>query len=649
MQMRRKRNLVGELVAPLGALGSSSRRSPCPLCRLFATVRIDELKCSSTTENSDKYFLRTIYAESYLSPKEKINGLQHTVMLAVVPGGAKAWRHSKASYIYSSTSSDHTQEDRIQASIRSDIVDYGKISEWLEFCEKHHTEGCCEAEKVTLSGFRLIDCQTRCIVPAPQDCEYIALSYVWGNRPEEPQNTIDVLGSLAPLVIEDAIMVATNLDVRYLWVDRYCIDQNSEEKDHQIRNMDLIYRGAKLTIIAAAGEDPSFGLPGVSSTKRTPQPMLQVKGHLLISSLPDPSVELSSSKWASRGWTYQEGLLSRRRLVFTRSQVLFQCMNMHCWETISTPLHILHTKDLKRFRDGISGCRAFPPRGIGKSLTDVVQRIGEYSQKDLSFEHDALNAILGVLHAFKRAGVLAHHISGIPSVTLLRSHHQPQLAKKPLESLAAGLSWVADSKNENSYLKRRKNFPSWSWAGWSGVGLRYWYFLMDELSQSTAITAHFHPQALRSHTDIVVELEDENGQLLPWTVSNSLKTFPRRIYVTGWTTQLRITSAAREYYQGWALDVPDLGDKVVKLHLTADPTQDLSLKRALVEQPWTGLILGWSGRFIGTVLILKATKEGTFERIGLSCPYFGFRSLTGDTNEAFIGSRKFTRQRLILE
>lgn len=95
----------------------------------------------------------------------------------------------------------------------------------------------------------------------------------------------------------------------------------------------------------------------------------------------------------------------------------------------------------------------------------------------MSFEHDALNAVLGVLHAFRRAGVLANHISGIPSLPLLR-RRQPQLAK-PVESLAAGLSWVADSRNENPYLKQRENFPSWSWAGWSGVGLRYWYFLVN--------------------------------------------------------------------------------------------------------------------------------------------------------------------------
>jgi hypothetical protein len=636
MRVRRKRTLVGELVAPLGALGSSALRSSCPLCRLFATVQIDGLKCTPTTENSGKYFLRAVYAGSYLSPKGKISGLQNTVMLAVVPGGAKTWRHGKASYIYSSTSSDHTQQDRIRASIRSYRVDYGKISGWLEFCENHHTAGCCEAEKVTLSGFRLIDCHTRHIVPAPDDCEYIALSYVWGNRRDEAHAAVDVLGSHTPLVIEDAIMVATRLGVHYLWVDRYCINQNSEEKNHQIRNMDLIYRGAKLTIIAAAGEDPSFGLPGVSSTNRTPQPMLQVKGHLLISSLPDPSAELRGSKWASRGWTYQEGLLSRRRLVFTRSQVLFQCMNMHCWETISTPLHIMHTKDLKRFRDTISGCRAFPPRGIGKSVVDMLERIEEYSQKDLSFEHDALNAFLGVIHAFKRAGALAHHVSGIPSYPLWISCKRKVV--EPVESLAPGLSWTVEPGRDNIYLKRRKDFPSWSWTGWSGAGLRYFTFLMDGLYQ--------HDDAL---IDMSVELKNDNGQLIPWTASDSLKIFPRRIYVSGWATQLRIIKLDGSPFGGWALDVPNPDDKIIRLHLTADPTQDLFLERALVEQLWTGLILGWGEWLNATILVLKPTNEGTFERLGLSCPFFARYELKGDDKEAFIGTRKFTWQRLILE
>jgi hypothetical protein len=71
--------------------------------------------------------------------------------------------------------------------------------------------------------------------------------------------------------------VAINLDIPFLWVDRYCIDQaNSEEKHDLIRNMDRIYEGAEITIIAATGDDPHHGLPGVRGTPRTPQPTLRV-------------------------------------------------------------------------------------------------------------------------------------------------------------------------------------------------------------------------------------------------------------------------------------------------------------------------------------------------------------------------------------
>ena len=116
-------------------------------------------------------------------------------------------------------------------------------------------------------------------------------------------------------------------------------------------------------------------------------------------------------------------------------------MNMHCWESISTPLHIVHTNDLKRFHDDITGGRAFPPREIGKSLSDLVQRIGEYAQMNLSFEHDALNSFLGVLHARLREDVRPR-VTGIPSIPV--HHRNPQTGlTRTVESLALGLSWMA--------------------------------------------------------------------------------------------------------------------------------------------------------------------------------------------------------------
>jgi hypothetical protein len=67
-----------------------------------------------------------------------------------------------------------------------------------------------------------------------------------------------------PRTIEDVITVTQKLDFRYLWVDRYCINQQREKgKAHQIGKMDEIYMNAELTIIAAAGSNPNYGLPSV--------------------------------------------------------------------------------------------------------------------------------------------------------------------------------------------------------------------------------------------------------------------------------------------------------------------------------------------------------------------------------------------------
>lgn len=74
--------------------------------------------------------------------------------------------------------------------------------------------------------------------------------------------------------MSDALSVTKALGYRYLWVDKFCIDQTDENaKLEQIRHMDSVYECAELTIIAAAGADGSNGLPGVASRPRKQQPM----------------------------------------------------------------------------------------------------------------------------------------------------------------------------------------------------------------------------------------------------------------------------------------------------------------------------------------------------------------------------------------
>jgi hypothetical protein len=85
--------------------------------------------------------------------------------------------------------------------------------------------------------------------------------------------------------VEDAFSVCKEIGIEYLWVDRYCIPQDPNVARHQVANMDSVYAGSALTIIAAAGDDPHYGLPGVREKLRPPQPHVKVGSYTLVSTL----------------------------------------------------------------------------------------------------------------------------------------------------------------------------------------------------------------------------------------------------------------------------------------------------------------------------------------------------------------------------
>ncbi|KAH6839650.1 heterokaryon incompatibility protein-domain-containing protein [Alternaria rosae] len=174
---------------------------------------------------------------------------------------------------------------------------------------------------------KLIDCEQRRIVPALPTYDYSALSYVWGtSRSGDDRCVHNELPTTLPRTIEDALKASKLLGLRYIWIDRYCIDQDNDvEKQIQIQQMDLIYQNAFVTIVAAAGTDPYFGLPGVGATPRTPQPSAWVGGQCLVSTLPDLQTLIKASRWWHRAWTYQESFFSTRRIVFTEQQVYYEC------------------------------------------------------------------------------------------------------------------------------------------------------------------------------------------------------------------------------------------------------------------------------------------------------------------------------------
>jgi hypothetical protein len=173
---------------------------------------------------------------------------------------------------------------------------------WYQHCNDHHS-ACRTSQTAPIPYLRLIDCMSGQIREAISGHRYIALSYVWGTSATISPLISNSRTPTYPNTIKDAMTVAIDLGVPYLWVDRYCIDQHNEEEKHSlISNMNRIYSGAEITIIAAAGPDPHYGLPGVSLTQRKGFDITTLDCGSLIR-YPDPSDELAGNPWMTRGWT----------------------------------------------------------------------------------------------------------------------------------------------------------------------------------------------------------------------------------------------------------------------------------------------------------------------------------------------------------
>jgi hypothetical protein len=177
---------------------------------------------------------------------------------------------------------------------------------WLNNCSEVHGSRCRNIDNHSVNmRLRLIDCMQRMVVDAGAGANYVALSYVWGKTSISTTKTFATASSglmfQIPATIEDSIVVCLELGFRYLWVDKMCIPQDDEEeRRRQINQMDAIYGGASLTIIAGAGGNPSYGLPGISR-QRLRFPCIPFGYDRFLAALPTLH-DLRGSPWASRAW-----------------------------------------------------------------------------------------------------------------------------------------------------------------------------------------------------------------------------------------------------------------------------------------------------------------------------------------------------------
>ncbi|KHE86330.1 HET-domain-containing protein [Neurospora crassa] len=378
-------------------------------------------------------------------------------------------------------------------------INYPLLRAWCEHCDTRHST-CASARKVKHRSdkqrvgpaVRCIDCHTRKIVEIATSDRFFALSYVWGEQlypgsgcTSGARETASIRGArqlpdVIPKVIEDAMVVVANLGERYLWVDQYCIDQNDEDDKHaQIGNMAAIYQGAYATIVAFSATDSASGLPGVRNLARKPCPSV-VHPKLPLSALQPSAISsaqlATSSVWITRGWTFQEAILSRRLLIFTDYQVEFICSNA-VWHECTLPgteyLRLEESMRVDAFLGGGKVPNSFrglipTQRSAGKIPMDIgllTSYLEEYSGRHLTYQSDALNAISGLLSRISTLTYL-----GIPILDqfdLVKGLPHTSILKRALWCFLGRLAWYPAHQGKIP-LQRRYAFPSWSWLGWEG-------------------------------------------------------------------------------------------------------------------------------------------------------------------------------------
>jgi hypothetical protein len=286
---------------------------------------------------------------------------------------------------------------------------------------------------------------------------YAALSYCWGG----PQPIVASTHSLEklksgiaivalPQTIKDAVEVTRKLGLRYLWVDALCIIQDcAKDKEAEIQRMGLIYKNATVTIAASAATSVREGFLRIARElpKSYPFQLPMHDGTTEEISLSTYHLLNPEDPLDTRGWAFQERLLSPRLLQYSGIELFWTCQT-EPFKTISNGV-IYYTVPRNRLPSQLFNNEL---RG-GKSWTTPRQRIemwikivSEYSKRKLTYPEDRLPALLGIVTVLTQ---------------IWKDKYVYGLWKECIVSL---LGWQPSEKQH----QRSSRAPSWSWASLDG-------------------------------------------------------------------------------------------------------------------------------------------------------------------------------------
>jgi hypothetical protein len=327
--------------------------------------------------------------------------------------------------------------------------------------------------------------------------KYAALSHSWGNArhfttdiSNYQRHLQDIPFSCLPATFQEAISVCRFLGISYIWIDSCCIIQGSEaDWAAEAKRMAMVYANSLLTIAATASCGDETGLFARTSD-------IELRGTVPIFDRSDTEVHVPYCIYArkkiqhpgahrktspleaqlpllSRGWVYQERLLSTRVVHFGPQEIAWECKSIAVCQCGKYEADYLQMTSFNEYNSTPSRYpKLFHEHGmLAKDISFKRGRwrqiIEEYTKLDLTKRSDRLPALAGLARQFHDNG-MQEYAFGLWKCCLPQDLLWKVIKYKPFMDFD---SWIylddrlpQGTEGLQTELTRKENIPTWSWA-----------------------------------------------------------------------------------------------------------------------------------------------------------------------------------------
>jgi hypothetical protein len=350
-----------------------------------------------------------------------------------------------------------------------------KVQEWLNLCHESHK--LCQPRAPSLLPKRVLDVslpQVRLYESYNEVGRYVSLSHCWGKTiPACRTTSITIEANRCgidweafPATFQDAIQFTRRLGLKYIWIDSVCIIQDdAQDWSEQSASMADIYENAYVTLCATTSLSDDGGCYSSTPLPWQPQKLrirkrdgieydVYIRMGIDEQHIPawgDTRMKILANHFPlmTRGWCYQERLLSQRLVHFAMGELMWECAELSDCACSQGELgkrspYMESNSEKRHHREALYGS---DPALLEKYWDDVIY---EFSGLSLTFGKDKLPALSGV------AKTLLNFPSG-----------DKYLAGLWKKTIVADLCWSVmngEGRRPSSYRS-----PTWSWTAIDGV------------------------------------------------------------------------------------------------------------------------------------------------------------------------------------